>query len=118
MKNYSLKENSYKQMYLINKFEKNILETSLNKMNNEKSSSKHISKSSEQTQTDVLPIVNHGDITLNQKNHTPDNVNSNDSNEVSILNENQQNDNIKDKSGSFEEPKIKRSSRKKNQKIL
>ena len=72
MKNYLLKENSYKQMYLINKFEKNILENSLNQMKNEKSPSKDISKSSEQTQTDdVLPIVNHEDIILNQKkSHT------------------------------------------------
>ena len=93
-------------MYLINKFEKNILENSLNQMKNEKSPSKDISKSSEQTQTDdVLLIVNHKDIILNRKNYTPDNENSN---------ENQQNDTIKDKSESFEEPKIKRSSRKKS----
>ena len=60
MKNYSLKEISYKQMYLINKFEKNILENSLFKMNIEKSPSSNISKSSVETQKDVLPNVNNG----------------------------------------------------------
>ena len=106
-------------MYLINKFEIYILENSLNKMKNEKSPSKHISKSSEQTQTDdVLPIVNHEDIILNRKNHTPDNENSNDNNDPSTSNKNQQNDIIKDKSESFEEPKTKRSSRKKSKTLI
>ena len=53
-------------------------------MKNEKSASKHILKSSGQTQTnDGLPIVNHEDIILNRKNHTPDNENSNDNNDPS-----------------------------------
>ena len=73
-------------------------------MNNEKSSSNHISKSSEQTHTVAPTTMNPGDITLNQMNHTNNNVSSNDSNEILILNENQQNVNIKDKSESIEEP--------------
>ena len=99
MKNYSLKENSYKQMYLINKFEKNILENSLSKMNIEKSPSSHISKSSVETQTDVLPNVNNGN-----------------SNEELILIDNHPSENIKDKSGPLESLKTKRSSKRKNKK--
>ena len=36
MVNHSPKENSYKEMYLINKFQKDIMETSLQKLKNNK----------------------------------------------------------------------------------
>ena len=36
MAKYSPKENSYKEMYLINKFQKDIMETSLQKLKNNK----------------------------------------------------------------------------------
>ena len=64
----------------------------------------------------IWSIVNHENIILNRKNHTSDNEHSNDNNDPSTSNRNQQNDIIKDKSESFEEPKTKRSSRKKSKK--
>ena len=55
MSKYLLKENTYKQMYLINKFEKNILENSLNKMSsgnpNLNENSKPSNSISQETQT-------------------------------------------------------------------
>ena len=80
MKSYSLKENSYKQMYLINKFEKDILETSINKMKNEQP------KISKETQT-VTPISeNPVDTKLNKIEYTDK---SNLDNDDDILSENQ-----------------------------
>ena len=55
MTGYSLQDSSYKQMYLINKFEKDILEKYFNNMNKEKNALKSILKSpnfiSQETQT-------------------------------------------------------------------
>lgn len=99
MKNYSLKENSYKQMYLINKFEKNILENSLSKMNIEKSPSSNISKSSVGSQTDVLSNVNNG----------------NTDEEITLI-DNHPTENIKDKTKPLESHKIKTSLKRKNKK--
>ena len=111
MKNYSLKENSYKQMYLINKFEKNILENSLSKMNTEKSPSSNISKSSVGSQTDVLSNVNNGN--TDEEKSLIDNGNTND--EISII-DNHPTENIKDKTKPLESHKIKTSLKRKNKK--
>ena len=111
MKNYSLKENSYKQMYLINKFEKNILENSLSKMNIEKSPSSNISKSSVGSQTDVLSNVNNGN--TDEEKSLIDNGNTND--EISII-DNHPTENIKDKTKPLESHKIKTSLKRKNKK--
>ena len=111
MKNYSLKENSYKQMYLINKFEKNILENSLSKMNIEKSPSSNISKSSVGSQTDVLSNVNNGntdeEITLIDNGNTDE--------EITLI-DNHPTENIKDKTKPLESHKIKTSLKRKNKK--
>ena len=69
-------------------------------MNIEKSPSSHISKSSVETQTDVLPNVNNGN-----------------TDEELILIDNHPSENIKDKSGPLESLKIKRSLKRKNKKI-
>ena len=111
MKNYSLKENSYKQMYLINKFEKNILENSLSKMNTEKSPSSNISKSSVGSQTDVLSNVNNGN--TDEEKSLIDNGNTID--EISII-DNHPTENIKDKTKPLESHKIKTSLKRKNKK--
>ena len=111
MKNYSLKENSYKQMYLINKFEKNILENSLSKMNTEKSPSSNISKSSVGSQTDVLSNVNNGN--TDEEISLIDNGNTND--EISLI-DNHPTENIKDKTKPLESHKIKTSLKRKNKK--
>ena len=103
MKNYSLRENSYKQMYLINKFEKDILEKSLNKMNTEQSNSSHIVNSSEQSQSDAIVTEKPGDITLKKNN---DKEKSNDSSEISVLKENQQPLNIFDNSQPIQQPSL------------
>ena len=87
-------------MYLINKFEKNILENSLSKMNIEKSPSSNISKSSVGSQTDVLSNVNNGN-----------------TDEELILIDNHPSENNKYKSGPLESLKIKRSLKRKKQKI-
>ena len=86
-------------MYLINKFEKNILENSLSKMNTEKSPSSNISKSSVGSQTDVLSNVNNG----------------NTDEEITII-DNQPTENIKDKTKPLESHKIKTSLKRKNKK--
>ena len=111
MKNYSLKENSYKQMYLINKFEKNILENSLSKMNIEKSPSSNISKSSVGSQTDVLSNVNNGN--TDEEITLIDNGNTND--EITLI-DNHPTENIKDKTKPLESHKIKTSLKRKNKK--
>ena len=98
-------------MYLINKFEKNILENSLSKMNIEKSPSSHISKSSVETQTDVLPNVNNGN--TDEEISLIDNGNTND--EISII-DNHPTENIKDKTKPLESRKIKTSLKRKNKK--
>ena len=111
MKNYSLKENSYKQMYLINKFEKNILENSLSKMNIEKSPSSNISKSSVGSQTDVLSNVNNGN--TDEEISLIDNGNTNE--EITLI-DNHPTENIKDKTKPLESHKIKTSLKRKNKK--
>ena len=111
MKNYSLKENSYKQIYLINKFEKNILENSLSKMNIEKSPLSNISKSSVGSQTDVLPNVNNGN--TDEEISLIDNGNTND--EITLI-DNHPTENIKDKTKPLESHKIKTSLKRKNKK--
>ena len=74
-------------MYLINKFEKDILENSLNKMNNKQSNSNTVLKPTQQTQTETIVGVNPGDITLKKDDEKENSVNSG---EISVLTETRQ----------------------------
>ena len=62
MVKYSPKENTYKEMYLINKFEKDIMETSLQTMRNDKrktaEKSTMVNNMSPETQNEALENVN------------------------------------------------------------
>ena len=98
-------------MYLINKFEKNILENSLSKMNIEKSPSSNISKSSVGSQTDVLSNVNNGN--TDEEITLIDNGNTNE--EITLI-DNHPTENIKDKTKPLESHKIKTSLKRKNKK--
>ena len=58
MTKYLPKDSGYKQMYLINKFEKNIMETALSNMKNDERKSDTVTtakKVSQETQTPVTP---------------------------------------------------------------
>ena len=98
-------------MYLINKFEKNILENSLSKMNIEKSPSSNISKSSVGSQTDVLSNVNNRN--TDEEISLIDNGNTNE--EITLI-DNHPTENIKDKTKPLESHKIKTSLKRKNKK--
>ena len=83
MVKYSPKENTYKEMYLINKFEKDIMENSLQNMRNDKrktaEKSTMVNNMSPETQNEALENVN-------KKTIQHDTSQNQVSNENSILN--------------------------------
>ena len=70
MVKYSPKENTYKEMYLINKFEKDVMENSLQNMRNDKSNSPH-------TKTPSQNITTLNNISPNNEKETLEKSNKN-----------------------------------------
>ena len=70
MAKYSPKENTYKEMYLINKFEKDVMENSLQNMRNDKSNSPH-------TKTPSQNITTLNNISPNNEKETLEKSNKN-----------------------------------------
>ena len=70
MAKYSPKENTYKEMYLINKFEKDVMENSLQNMRNDKTNSPH-------TKTPSQNITTLNNISPNNEKETLEKSNKN-----------------------------------------